>query len=211
MERIILTLHIDGVGEKRVNVRKNLPIQGLIEAVQGRFEQYSEGRYGLRIKGNDKALDPERTLAQHGLDDETELDFYRRRKRKKSHALRMIEEGVRKPLDHQENTVILQEERRGHVFEIQWQPAIIGRPFQMDPSKNHLLAVDLKGLPGSEYVSRHHAALTEDSGQNIIEPLNKRNPTYVNEERIAYGDSVVLQPGDRIRVGRIVLIFHLEG
>lgn len=210
MERILLTLHIDGVGEKRVNVRKNLPIQGLIDEIQGRFEQFTDGRYGLRLKGEQDPLDPERTLAQLSIKDDTDLEFFPRRKKRKPKALRMIQQASRQPLSIGEDEVVLQEERRGHLFEIRWQPAIIGRPYQMDPSKNHLLAVDLAGIPGSEYVSRHHAALTEEAGQITIEPLNKRNPTYVNDERISYGQQHVLQPGDRIRVGRIVLIFHLQ-
>lgn len=212
MERVRLTLHIDGVGPQRVDARRGLSIEGLIDEILNRFHELRGDNFALRRKGSDENLDPVRTLGQLGIKDEDQLEFVSVEQTGRPEVLELIERGERLPFSGaDQQNVYLQEERRGEKFHFEWQPAIIGRPFEMDPSKNHLLAVDLAGMPGSEYVSRHHAAVTEDSGQFTIEALNERNPTYVNENRIPYEETHVLQPGDRIRVGRIVLIFHQEG
>jgi hypothetical protein len=209
MDRVILTIHLNETKEKRVNARRNVPVQALIEEIHSKFD-YPGGEYSLIRMGVDEPMDSSRTLAQYGLEDGDELHFKEESLEKMSHSLASIERGAQEPIGASD-VAYLQEERRGQVFEIRWQPAIIGRLYQMNPSKNKLLAVDLSGIEGSDYVSRHHACITERGGQYLLEGLNPRNPTYVNDQGLEDNQGQILQPGDRIRVGKIVLIFNLRG
>jgi hypothetical protein len=209
MDRVILTIHLNETEKKRVNARRNVPVQALIDEIRSWFD-YPGGEYLLFRMGREEPMDCSMTLAQHGLEDGDELHFMEGSPEQMSHSQASIERGVQEPI-HASDEAYLQEERRGQVFEIRWQPAIIGRLYQMNPSKNKLLAVDLSGIEGSDFVSRHHACVTERGGQYFIESLNPRNPTYVNDQRLEHNQGHILQPGDRIRVGKIVLVFNLRG
>jgi pSer/pThr/pTyr-binding forkhead associated (FHA) protein len=163
----------------------------------------------MRRSASKDLLDPGRTLEQLGVAEGETLVLLERTELK-TDAQMMIEAGERVPIS-EENDVYLQSEREGHIYDITWQPAVIGRADRNDPSKNRLLALDLSGLRGGEYVSRLHACIIERGDQYLVESLNLRNPTYLNDEELEYATSYVLQPGDRLRVGRITLIFHQRG
>ncbi|NIM94894.1 MAG: FHA domain-containing protein [Anaerolineales bacterium] len=207
-DRVILKIHMIDGETKRVNARQNVSVQSLIDEIRSKLG-ILEGEYSLYLRGEDEPMDPGRTLAQYGLKDEDELIFKEGVPRGRSRTLAMIESNTRERIKGNYQAY-LEEERQGQIFEIQWQPAIIGRLYQMNPSKNRLLAVDLEGIRDHEYVSRHHACITERSGQFSIESLNARNPTFVNDREVAFGKNHILQPGDRIRVGKIVLVFNLR-
>ncbi len=209
MERIIINLQSEGEAPRRINVRRNLPVQGLLDEIRSRLDLRS-AHVSLREKDAAEPLDPARTLAQCGLKDGVELILVSDTGPRLSRGRLLMEQGARLPLT-EGHLAYLEEERNGVVFRLEWQPAIIGRAVQMDPSASRLLAVDLTGLTGAEYVSRQHACLTESAGQYSIEGLNPRNPTFVNEEELAEGAMRVLQPGDRVRVGKMVLTFNLRG
>lgn len=206
MDRIVLSVDIEGIGTRRVNVRRDLHVRNLIDEVRGKFN-IEQGTYGLRL--DDQPLAPDRTLEQLGIPDGAQLVFCPETQRK-SDAELMIEAGERLPISLLPQ-VYLEEEREGLLYELGWQPAIIGRADRASPAKNKLLAVDLTSLRGSEFVSRNHACITEINGQYYIEGLSKRNPTYVNNEPLQTGEPYILQPGDRVRIGRIDLIFHMQG
>lgn len=208
MDRVVVTIDVQNVGPRRVNVRKNLYVQGLIDEVRNKFDLL-QGDYVLSLKGASEPLDPSRTLEQHGITEGAELLFFEAGE-ETSDVKARIEAGIREPIS-EDNRVYLQEERQGLVFEIEWQPAIIGRSDQRNPSMNRLLTVNLGGLRGAEYVSRHHACIIEEHDQYFIESLNPRNPTYVNNKKLEYGSQYILQPGDRIGVGKVTLIFNQRG
>ena len=209
MERIVITIQAEGGESRRLNVRRNLPVRVLLDEVRSKLELGS-AMVTLRVRGAPEPLEPERTLAQHGLKDGAELVLLREVGPRSTPGRELIERGQKVPIG-EGHLAYLEEERTGEIFALEWQPAIVGRAVEVDPSMNRLLAVDLTGLQGSEYVSRQHACITESGGQYALEALNPRNPTYLNEEDIGTGKSHVLQPGDRLRVGKTVLIFNLRG
>jgi len=209
VDRVIVSVEIEDIGSKRVDARRNVLVQSLIDEVRIRFG-LREGDYAMFLKGHEEPLDPERTLAQHGLRDGAELSVAKKASADASKTSAIIQQGEQRPV-HGYHQAYLEEERRAIVFPLNWQPAVIGRPYRFDPSKNKLLAVDLTGIDGSEHVSRHHACILETEGQYSVESLSPRNPTYINNQGLSPGKPHVLQPGDRIRVGRVVLIFNLRG
>lgn len=184
-------------------------MQAFINEICRKIE-FSGAAYSLFRRGEEEPLDPGRTLAQHGLRNGDELIFKEISPALKSRVLIAIEKGDKVPIGGSYGAY-LEEERHGLIFEIQWHPAIIGRIYQMNPSQNKLLAVDLSGEEGSEFVSRHHACISESGEQFFIESLNPRNPTYINDQALDYQQAHILQPGDRVRVGKIVLTFNLRG
>lgn len=210
MDRVVITIDvgIEDIGERQVNVRRNLHLQTLLDEVRNHFDILDEN-YGLQRKGDSEPLNPARTLEQHNIQNGEVLEFVAL-DRSVSEAELLVNAGERLPIS-EDNQVYLQEERQGHVYEIRWQPAVIGRADQRDPSRNRLLAVDVSGMRGSEYVSRQHAAILEEQDQYYLESLNVRNPTYINNAPLPYGERYVLQPGDRIDVGRITLVFNQRG
>lgn len=210
MDRVIITIAVDyqDIGARQVNVRRNLRLQSLIDEVRNRFDIRDEN-FGLRRKGDAEPLNPVRTLEQHNVQNGEELELIAL-DRQTSKAESLVAASERLPIS-EDNQVYFQEERQGQVYEIRWQPAVIGRADQRDPSRNKLLAVDVSGLRGAEYVSRQHAAILEEQDQYYIESLNARNPTYVNNAPLSYGERYVLQPGDRVDIGRITLVFNQRG
>ena len=208
-DRIFITINLNGDGRKKLNTRRNVLVQSLIDEIRQRFD-FPIGEYALVGKDAKEALDVGRTLAQYAIKDGDELLFRESFKQETSQTLALIQRGIREPI-HGDSAAFLEEERQGQIFDIIWKPAVIGRMYQRDPSKNKLLAVDLSSIRGSDYVSRHHASITERAGQYFIEGLNERNPTYINDSRIEHQHAHILQPGDRIRVGKVVLIFNLRG
>ena len=209
MDRVTLTIHLNEHEKKRINLRRNVLVQAFLEEIRRNFE-LPKGDYSLFRKSEEEPLDPGRTLAQYGIKDGDELIFKESTPELKSHILASIERGDKVPISGSYGAYV-EEERHGQIFEIQWQPAIIGRIYQMNPSQNKLLAVDLSAIEGSEYVSRHHACVSEKGGQFFIESLNPRNPTHINDQALDYQQVHILQPGDRVRVGKIVLTFNLRG
>ena len=55
-------------------------------------------------------------------------------------------------------------------------------------------------------VSRRHAEIRLQDSTFVLQDLNSRNGTFVNDQRIS--TAVTLQPGDEIRVGDTVLRFE---
>lgn len=208
MDRVTITIDVPGVGAKQANVRHSLRVTDLINEVRDRFE-FGGTNYTLRRKGTSETLDPTRTLEQHGVAEGEELVFAEAAA-EGTGVMDLIDRGQRRAITR-DNQVYLEERRQNLVYEIDWQPAVIGRSDQRNPSRDRLLSVDLSGLRGSEYVSRQHACITEENDQYFIQPLSPRNPTYVNNTPLNPDARIVLQPGDRIRVGKISLVFNQRG
>lgn len=88
----------------------------------------------------------------------------------------------------------------GSIFKL-GQATLIGRE---DPT----LQIDFDGYPDSKYVSHRHAQVSDNNGTYYIEDMGSANHTYVNEIRLSPGQSQPLHEGDKVRLGRIELLFH---
>lgn len=83
--------------------------------------------------------------------------------------------------------------------------AIVGRT---DPASGAYPDVDLGPYGGEDGgVSRRHARLSFRGGRWAIEDLNSVNFTYVNGLKLQPAAPRVLQDGDQIRLGRVVITF----
>lgn len=205
MERMNLTLDIrvNDIGAKRVNVRSSLAVGNLITTIKDKFNLDSQ--LELRLPDSRSALPAETSLDQIGVSDGGSLICAPILEA--SQTMDAIQRGQRLALSTSYKRVYLQEELKRIEYDIAWQPAIIGRKNQTDPSHNRLLAVDLDGVEETPTVSRHHACLTESEGSFFIESINENNPTYLGNVRLAPASKYPLTAGDRIRVGRLTLTF----
>jgi hypothetical protein len=97
--------------------------------------------------------------------------------------------------------VYLREQASGKVFQLHWQPAIIGRPDQ-DHEHNARLAVNLADHPGGQRVSRRQAQIGESGGMFFIEPLSS-NPTIVRDGQ---GQNFPAQSRQPLRHGDVVYL-----
>jgi hypothetical protein len=88
----------------------------------------------------------------------------------------------------------------GSIFKL-GDATVVGRE---DPS----LQIDFDGYPEGKYISHRHAQIIKMNGKYYIEDLGSSNHTWVNEIKLAEGQSEPLQDGDRIRFGKIELTFH---
>ena len=88
----------------------------------------------------------------------------------------------------------------GSIFKL-GSLTVIGRE---DPT----LQIDFDGYPDSKYVSHRHAQISDNNGTFYIEDLGSANHTFVNDIRLSPGQSQPLHEGDKVRVGKIELLFH---
>lgn len=209
MPRLIVTITSDlfDQPEQEASIRENLPVHTLIEETLKEFNLPEDALYTLRIESSGKLLDPQKTLEQQGVKTGERLVFSRERRVQRrgatlSGASRVALSTPRRPF--------FREDSRGEVFNIDFQPAIIGRPDHNNPASRELLAVNLEGYEGAKSVSRYHARLTESDGQFYIESLADHNPAYLNGSMVRVGEKRLLSPGDRVRVGQITLTFGIR-
>lgn len=87
-------------------------------------------------------------------------------------------------------------------FRLREQPVVLGRA-----SGSQRVDVDLGPLDPDAYVSRRHARISYERGRYWIADLGSSNGTYLNDRRLEQDRAVALQDGDRIRLGRVELIF----
>ncbi len=73
----------------------------------------------------------------------------------------------------------LREESKGNVYNLYWQPAIIGR-LDKKQSHNDWVAVNLESYETGLSVSRRHAKITEEKGQYYIEGMSL-NPISIKD------------------------------
>lgn len=88
----------------------------------------------------------------------------------------------------------------GSIFKL-GDAAVIGRE---DPS----LQIDFDGYPDGKYISHRHAQIVKMNEKYYIEDLGSSNHTWVNDIRLAEGQSEPLEEGDKIKLGKIELTFH---
>jgi hypothetical protein len=188
-----LTFDIFDETDQRASVRMSLTVEQLIAEVLQEFEgleQSNPAAYALTLEGRLAALDVRRTLVEQGVQNGDHLVFG---------WVQKSGEALRQPLQGT-TQVALQEASTGSLYPITWQPARIGRP-DADPAHNELLAVNLEWLPAGRSISRRHAQITERAGGYYLESLTSQNPTSLNDKALVPGQTVRLNPGDRITLG----------
>jgi hypothetical protein len=207
MDRMNVTIDIrsGSIGARRVNLRSSLLVGNLIATIQDKFNL--DGVFELHLDNNRKPLPEAAELDQAGVTDGAVLVCSR--VMIATGTQEAIARGTRARLSKNFKRVYLQEERELIEFDLVWQPAILGRRNQRDPSQNKLLTVDLGDAEEAPSVSRHHAAITEAGGSFFIESLNEHNPTYLGDQRLRYGVKYPLPVGSRIGIGRLALTFYI--
>jgi pSer/pThr/pTyr-binding forkhead associated (FHA) protein len=195
-EFVEISIDVLEIQGQRAKVRRTLTIDGLKDEIFREFEIDSSTReaYALLIKGGDRPINPHMTLTQ--LDAQPHDEF----------VLTYTRRSVRNALQKEEIVYVVEESTQS-VFEIQWQPAVIGRP-DIDPEHNLLLAINLESLPNGKKISRAHAQITFSAGHYYIESLNAKNPTTLNNEVEPLDRRRELHDGDKIHLTNNALI-HL--
>jgi FHA domain-containing protein len=207
MDRMNITIDIrsGSIGARRVNLRSSLVVGNLIATIQDKFNL--DGVFELHLDNTRQALPETAELEQAGVTEGSVLICSR--VIVATGTQEAIARGARARLSKNFKRVYLQEDRELIEFDMVWQPAILGRRNQRDPSQNKLLTVDLGDAEEAPSVSRHHAAITEAGGSFFLESLNEDNPTYLGDTRLRYGVKYPLPVGSRIGIGRMALTFHI--
>jgi pSer/pThr/pTyr-binding forkhead associated (FHA) protein len=176
---------------QRARLRKNLTVTALIEEILREFDDIaadSPDKYAIYLKGFDRPLTRENTMTQLDLQPQDELVFD------------YLRQTIRRMLDVSQYAV-LRDDSTGKEFDIQWQPAVIGRP-STDVDHNIILAVNVQLLPNGQTVSRKHAQITVSEGRYFIEPLVDQNPVFLNGKELPFNSRREIRNGDKIALGR---------
>lgn len=189
MDETYLVLTFDIVGEadpQRAKVRPDMFVNDLIKEIQREFDIKEGDEYLLYRTGEAQPLDPKRTLREQVVQDGDQLKFTRPT---------LLQ---RKPINAQQKAHLRFEEKTTVTYDIQWQPALIGRP-NSNATHTSLLAVNLEWLgKRSKRVSRRHAQIVERDGTYFIESLAPNNPTFVNKRVLVPGELRSLAHEDMI-------------
>jgi uncharacterized ubiquitin-like protein YukD len=106
---------------QRARVRKSITVKTLIDEILKEFDDIdadSPEKYSIQLKGVEKPLNVNQTLAQLDIQPQDELN------------VGYLHQTIRKMLDPKDHAM-LREETSNISFDIQWTPAIIGRPVPM--------------------------------------------------------------------------------
>jgi len=97
------------------------------------------------------------------------------------------------------------EGRKTRGAEVAGKPLLIGR---RDPIRGIYPEIDLRGVPGSEYVSRKQASVVLRDGAIWVTDLRGQGTTAVNDPSnpIPAGQSVELSSGDRLVLADSVVL-----
>jgi hypothetical protein len=210
MDRVTLTITsdlFDDNPQQEASVRANVTIRTLIEETRREFN-LMEGNYILTPVGEQEPLPHDQTLEQLGVLMGSELVFQRERHSISQH---MVVRGGHffQPIADAPPAFV-REGSSGTVFDIGWHPAIIGRPDATNPASGDMLAINLGDMEEARTVSRQHARILVQAGNYFLEPLAQRNPTFINDVEMEYGEKKRLKTGDKIRVGQVALTFHIQ-
>ncbi len=176
---------------QRARVRRSLTVKDLIEEILREFDDIaaeSPEKYALYLKGFDRPLAHNSTLTQLDIQPQDELVF------------EYVRQTFRQMLEPR-HYAILREEVTGKEFDIQWQPAVIGRPSN-EVDHNIMLAVNVQLLPNGMTVSRKHAQITFSEGRYFIEPSDLQNPVFLNGKEIPPFSRREIRSGDKLSFGR---------
>jgi pSer/pThr/pTyr-binding forkhead associated (FHA) protein len=186
---------------QRARLRKSLTVSGLIEEILREFDDIAADtpeKYAVFLKGMDRPLNAGSTLTELDLQPQDELVF------------EYVRQNIRRMLNP-EDYAFLRDEESGRVYDLQWQPAVIGRPTN-EAEHNIMLAVNLQLHPKGLTVSRKHAEITFSERRYYLEPLADNNPVAVNGQLIPPNTRRELKHGDKLTIGRnnLVLTFQTQ-
>jgi hypothetical protein len=193
------------LGTKEINIRSSLLVANLIGDIQDKFSL--DGTLALYPEKADTPLNLNSPLIETGVEEGGTLVC--RLVQADTGTADAIARGVRETYPEGFKRVYLEDERTTTAYDLEWQPAIIGRWDHRNPANNRLLAVDLEELEELPTVSRHHACITLDDGKFFIERLAARNPTYLDESQLRSGRKYPLEAGAKIQMGRVTLTFNV--
>lgn len=186
---------------QRARLRRSLTVTSLIEEILREFDDItadSPEKYAIYLKGFDHPLKPVETLAQLDIQPQDELVFD------------YVRQAIRRMLEPH-NYATLREDSTGKEFDIQWQPAVIGRP-STEVDHNIILAVNVQLLPDGKTVSRRHAQITFSEGRYFIEPLAEQNPVFLNGKELPVHGKREIRNGDKLAFGnnRLTMTFATQ-
>lgn len=176
---------------QRAKIRRSLTISGLMEEILKEFDDVpadNPAKYALYLTGNPKPLRGNATITELDLQPQDELTFEYRR------------QSIREALQPQD-FAFLTDPITNRRFEIQWQPALVGRP-TAEADHNLMLAVNVELLPKGMTISRRHAQITFSDDQYFVEPLADSNPVFVNGKEMPMGAMWEIKNGDKVTFGR---------
>ncbi|MEJ5225180.1 MAG: FHA domain-containing protein [Anaerolineales bacterium] len=176
---------------QRARLRRSLTVKDLIGEILREFDDIpadAPEKFALYLKGFDRPLAYNSTLTQLDIQPQDELVF------------EYVRQTFRQMLEPR-HYATLREEVTGKEFDIQWQPAIIGRPSN-EVDHNIMLAVNVQLLPNGMTVSRKHAQITFSEGRYFIEPLAEQNPVFLNGKEIPVNSRREIRHGDKLTFGR---------
>jgi pSer/pThr/pTyr-binding forkhead associated (FHA) protein len=182
---------------QRARLRKSLTVNDLIAEILREFDDItadSPEKYAIYLKGFDHPLKQAESLAQLDIQPQDEMVFD------------YVRQTIRRMLEvHQYATCM---DSTGKEFDIQWQPAVVGRP-STDVDHNIILAVNVQLLSDGKTISRRHAQITFSEGRYFIEPLAEQNPTFLNGKELPVHAKREIRQGDKLAFGnnRLTMTF----
>jgi pSer/pThr/pTyr-binding forkhead associated (FHA) protein len=184
---------------QHARLRKDITIATLIQEIFKQFDDIAADtpeKYAIYLKGVDRPLNSSYTLQELDIQPHDELVF------------NYVQQPIRQMLEPGDYA-ILREETSGKCFDIQWQPAVIGRP-DSDAGHNIILAVNMLLLQNGMTVSRKHAQITISGGRYYVEPLAEHNPVFLNDKEIPLNSKREIRNKDRLAIGRhkITMVFE---
>ena len=177
--------------DQRARVLESLTPAGLIQEILKEFDDItadSPEKYAIYLKGMDRPLNSNYTMAQLDIQPQDELVFD------------YVRKTIRQMLQPSQYA-ILREETTGKSFDIQWQPAVIGRPTN-EVDHDITLAVNVQLIPNGMTISRKHAQITYSDGKYYIEMLAENNLLILNGKEMVLNSRKEIRSGDKIIVGR---------
>ena len=188
--------------DQRARILESLKPADLIQEILKEFDDIptdSPDKYAIFLKGMERPLNPASSMATLDIQPQDILVFD------------YIRQPIRQMLEPKDYA-FLREETTGKVYDIQWQPAVIGRP-DSDVGHNIILAVNVTLLPNGMTVSRKNAQITFSESRYYIEPLAEHNPVFLNGKEIPLNGKRELKNNDRLAIGRtkVSFVFTTQG
>ncbi len=187
--------------DQRARILESLTPAGLIQEILKEFDDITADapeKYAIYLKGMERQLNPDSTMVQLDIQPHDELVFD------------YVRQPIRQMLEPKDYA-FLEEVTTRKVYDIQWQPAVIGRP-DSDVGHNIILAVNVQLLPNGRTISRKHAQITFSEGRYYVEPLAEHNPVFLNGKEIPLNSKREIKNSDKLAIGRhkVTMVFETQ-
>lgn len=177
--------------DQRARVLDSLTPAGLIQEILKEFDDITADapeKYAIYLKGMERPLNSNYTMTQLDIQPQDELVFD------------YVRKTIRQMLQPSQYA-ILREDTTGKTFDIQWQPAVIGRPTN-EVDHDIILAVNVQLVPNGMTISRKHAQISFSDGRYYIEQLADNNLLLLNGKELALNARKEIKNGDMLHFGR---------